>query len=195
MMPKTPVFLRVHTNTPLSNHMKRWLPTLTQSGHASPAHPSATVKPPRDVFRTPASAVAEPRRAPSRHPRATAAASSARARSAAVGGASACRVRRPRPRPSLGPRRGGRRARRFAPRAAPPPRGGQPVAAGLEGVRGRHARARAASCRRARRRRRAQLLGRSLRTPQFPAAHPCKASFSPFSSARLLAVPATCLTN
>jgi len=60
------------------------------------------------------------------------------------------------------------------------------VAAGLEGVRGRRACARAASCRRARRGRRAQLLGRSLRTPQFPAAHPRKAPFSPFFYARLL---------
>lgn len=54
------------------------------------------------------------------------------------------------------------------------------MAAGLEGVRGRRALARAASCRRGRRRRRAQLLGRSLRTPQLPAAHQSKPHSLPY---------------
>ena len=128
---------------------------------------SATVKPRRRWLPLP---LPRPRRrrAPTRGPRE----SSARHRGVPRPARPARRVRRPRPRSPRGPRRGGRCPRRVAPRVAPPARGGHPVAAGLEGVRGRRARARAAPRRRARRRRRAQLLGRPLRPPQFPAPHP-----------------------
>jgi hypothetical protein len=117
--------------------------------HAHPAGsfairgiPNGKATPPPMSSVSPATAIGEPWRASTRRP------PPARA---AVGGAPPGRVGEPRPRPPLVTHRGGRRRRRVAPRAAPSSCGGHPVAAGLEGVRGRRARARAAPRRRARR--------------------------------------------